>query len=61
VAADTAYRKRRLWVRKDNSALVKREYYDKQGTKKEFFVDVEVPFCCRSRAQRRRGAMLSSQ
>jgi hypothetical protein len=28
----------------DNYALVKREYYDKQGTKKEFFVDVEVPF-----------------
>ena len=31
VAADTAYRKRRLWIRKDNYALVKREYYDKQG------------------------------
>jgi hypothetical protein len=31
VAADTAYSKRRLWIRKDNYALVKREYYDKQG------------------------------
>ena len=30
-AADTAYGKRRLWVRKDNLALVKREYYDKQS------------------------------
>jgi hypothetical protein len=30
-AADTAYGKRRLWIRKDNHALVKREYYDKQG------------------------------
>ena len=30
-AADTAYSKRRLWIRKDNYTLVKREYHDKQG------------------------------
>jgi hypothetical protein len=30
-AADTAYGKRRLWLRKDTLVLVKREYYDKQG------------------------------
>jgi hypothetical protein len=30
-AADTAYAKRRLWLRKDALVLVKREYYDKQG------------------------------
>lgn len=30
-AADTAYGKRRLWLRKDGLVLVKREYYDKQG------------------------------
>lgn len=30
-AADTAYSKRRLWIRKDNMAMVKREYYDKQS------------------------------
>ena len=30
-AADSGYSKRRLWVRKDNYATIKREYYDKQG------------------------------
>jgi len=30
-AADTAYSKRRLWLRKDGLVLVKREYYDRQG------------------------------
>jgi len=30
-AGDTAYSKRRTWLRKDTLALVKREYYDKQG------------------------------
>jgi outer membrane lipoprotein-sorting protein len=30
-AADTAYSKRRLWIRKDNYVMLKREYYDKQG------------------------------
>ena len=30
-AADSGYGKRRLWIRKDNYATVKREYYDKQG------------------------------
>jgi hypothetical protein len=30
-AADTAYGKRRLWIRKDTHTLLKREYYDKQG------------------------------
>ena len=30
-AADTGYSKRRLWIRKDNYTLVKREYHDKQG------------------------------
>jgi hypothetical protein len=30
-AADTGYSKRRLWIRKDTWALVKREYHDKQG------------------------------
>ena len=30
-AADTAYSRRRLWLRKDGLALVKREYYDRQG------------------------------
>jgi len=30
-AADSGYGKRRLWIRKDNYATIKREYYDKQG------------------------------
>jgi hypothetical protein len=30
-AADTGYSRRRLWIRKDTWALVKREYHDKQG------------------------------
>lgn len=30
-AADTAYSKRRLWLRKDGLVLIKREYYDRQG------------------------------
>ena len=30
-AADTAYSKRKLWLRKDNLGMVKREYFDKQG------------------------------
>ncbi|MGH7340174.1 MAG: outer membrane lipoprotein-sorting protein [Candidatus Rokuibacteriota bacterium] len=30
-AAATGYSKRRLWVRKDNYTLVKREYHDKRG------------------------------
>ena len=30
-AADSGYSKRRLWIRKDNLTMVKREYYDKQG------------------------------
>jgi hypothetical protein len=30
-AADTAYSKRRLWLRKDGLVLMKREYYDRQG------------------------------
>jgi hypothetical protein len=30
-AADTGYSKRRLWIRKDTYALVKREYHDRQG------------------------------
>ena len=30
-AADSAYSKRRLWVRTDNLALRKREYFDRQG------------------------------
>jgi hypothetical protein len=30
-ASDTAYGKRRLWIRKDTFTMVKREYYDKRG------------------------------
>jgi len=30
-ASDTAYGRRRMWIRKDTHAMVKREYYDKQG------------------------------
>jgi hypothetical protein len=30
-AADTAYSKRRRWLRKDGLVLMKREYYDRQG------------------------------
>jgi len=30
-AADSAYSKRRIWVRTDNHALSKREYYDRHG------------------------------
>jgi hypothetical protein len=30
-AADSGYSRRRIWVRKDNHAVVKREYYDKRG------------------------------
>jgi hypothetical protein len=30
-AADSGYSKRKLFIRKDNSVTVKREYYDKQG------------------------------
>ncbi len=30
-AADTAYSKRRIWIRTDNHAVSKREYYDHQG------------------------------
>ena len=30
-AEDSGYGKRRLWIRKDNHATIKREYYDKQG------------------------------
>ena len=30
-ANDSGYSKRKIWVRKDNYATVKREYYDKQG------------------------------
>jgi len=30
-AADTAYSKRRIWIRTDNHAVSKREYYDRQG------------------------------
>jgi hypothetical protein len=30
-AADSGYSRRRIWVRKDNHSVVKREYYDKQG------------------------------
>jgi outer membrane lipoprotein-sorting protein len=31
LAADSGYSRRKLWVRKDNYATVKREFYDKQG------------------------------
>jgi hypothetical protein len=30
-ASDSGYSKRRLWIRKDNHATVKREYHDRQG------------------------------
>ena len=30
-AAETGYSKRRMWLRKDNHSIVKREYHDKQG------------------------------
>jgi outer membrane lipoprotein-sorting protein len=30
-AADSGYSKRRLWVRRDNLATVRREYYDRRG------------------------------
>ena len=30
-AADTGYSRRRLWIRKDSYATIKREFYDKQG------------------------------
>lgn len=44
LAADSAYSKRRLWLRKDSLAIVKREYYDKPGRleKVETFADLAV-------------------
>ena len=31
LASDSGYSRRKLWVRKDNVAIVKREFYDKAG------------------------------